>query len=253
MSAPATRPAAHWDVTFTETLSTGATRAWTLHVGDSFTDVPRAHWAYPYVERLLHGGVTTGCPGNRVYCPNDTVPREQMAAFLARGMAGDDASVPAAGSIPGVGDYTCGAGGVSRFTDVPADAWYCRHAHYIWAQDVTTGCDPVNHRFCPADVVPRDQMAVFVARVAAGGEDAVPESYTDPGTGRGYDCGAAGGSHFLDVDDQQWACAHVNYLWALGQIDGCDGPNRLFCPAPNVRRDEMAKFLSNAFGLGLGE
>ncbi|MCU0294298.1 MAG: S8 family serine peptidase, partial [Thermoanaerobaculaceae bacterium] len=62
LAAPAAtqRPGLHWDVHFTETLSTGAAKTWTLHLGDSFTDVLRGNWAYPYVERLLHGGLTTG-------------------------------------------------------------------------------------------------------------------------------------------------------------------------------------------------
>ena len=38
---PATRPATHWDAQLQETLSAAAPKTWTLHVGDSFTDVPR--------------------------------------------------------------------------------------------------------------------------------------------------------------------------------------------------------------------
>ncbi|MGV8039521.1 MAG: choice-of-anchor J domain-containing protein [Thermoanaerobaculaceae bacterium] len=125
VSLPVSRPGMHWDVQITETLLTGERHTWTLHIGNSFLDVPRSHWAYGFVERLLHGGVTTGCPGDRTYCPDQQVPREQMAAFLARGLAGGDANVPAAGTIPGVGDYDCGPGGQSRFSDVPVEAWYC--------------------------------------------------------------------------------------------------------------------------------
>ena len=62
-SAPSVaRPATHWDATLTETPSTGeAAKVWTLHVGDSFTDVPRSHVFYSVIERILHNGVTTGC------------------------------------------------------------------------------------------------------------------------------------------------------------------------------------------------
>ena len=41
--AAATRPPLHWDATMDETLSPGgATKTWTLHVGDNFAEVPPA-------------------------------------------------------------------------------------------------------------------------------------------------------------------------------------------------------------------
>ena len=41
VSVPSPRPAMHWDSTYKETLSSGDVKTWTLHLGDSFTDVPR--------------------------------------------------------------------------------------------------------------------------------------------------------------------------------------------------------------------
>src|SRR6266508_1602070 len=40
----AKRPLQHWDTTFTESLhgTVPRTKTWTLHIGDSFTDVPRS-------------------------------------------------------------------------------------------------------------------------------------------------------------------------------------------------------------------
>ncbi|MCU0293206.1 MAG: right-handed parallel beta-helix repeat-containing protein, partial [Thermoanaerobaculaceae bacterium] len=61
LSSPSPRPAAHWDATFTETLSSGTARTWALHIGDSFADVARDHWAYAGIEALFHAGLTTGC------------------------------------------------------------------------------------------------------------------------------------------------------------------------------------------------
>ncbi|MGH9379420.1 MAG: M20/M25/M40 family metallo-hydrolase, partial [Thermoanaerobaculia bacterium] len=61
LNDPVTHPAAHWDAIFEETLAGGPTRIWTLHIGDSFTDVPRASSFYPWIETLLHHGVTGGC------------------------------------------------------------------------------------------------------------------------------------------------------------------------------------------------
>ena len=56
-----TRPASHWDPTVVESLSTGGPKAWVLHVGGSFTDMPASSPFYPFVEILLHRGVTGGC------------------------------------------------------------------------------------------------------------------------------------------------------------------------------------------------
>lgn len=249
---PATRPVLHWDARLTETLSDGTATGWIVHVGDSFADAGPAHWAYPYVEALLHNGVTTGCnPAERQYCPNDSVNRAQMAAFIARAMARGDEGVPASGTIAGKGSFDCREGGISLFADVPAAEWYCRHAHYLLAQAVTTGCDPAAGTYCPVDAVTRGAMAVFMARAVAGGDAEVPWSYTDPASGRSYDCTVASGSHFGDVPHDEWYCRHVNYLWARTIIGGCDPVAGLYCPAPAVRRDEMSKFLTNAFTLTL--
>lgn len=252
VSEPETRPALHWDVQWRETLTTGETRTWTLHLGASFLDTTSASWAYPFVESLLHTDVTTGCnPAQRLYCPGGSVTRDQMAAFLARALAGGDANVPSAGTIPGNGSYDCSAGGASRFRDVQPTDWFCRHAHVILSAGVTTGCDPAGPSFCPTPAVTREIMAVFVARAMAGGDAAVPSAYADP-SGRSYDCSGGGaGIHFTDVPAERWTCRHVHYIWARGVVAGCDPGSGLYCPEPAVTREEMAKFLVNGFGLRL--
>ncbi len=60
-----TRPAVqHVDTAFDETLSyNGFTRTAALHIGGSFPDVPTNSLFYPFVENLLHNGVTSGCAG----------------------------------------------------------------------------------------------------------------------------------------------------------------------------------------------
>jgi len=44
VSDPASRPAQHWDATVVETLSSGAVKTWTLHLGSSFSDVSQISW-----------------------------------------------------------------------------------------------------------------------------------------------------------------------------------------------------------------
>lgn len=248
VSAPPTRPAAHWDATLTETLSDGdPATVWRLHIGSSFADVPRSHVFYRFIETLLHNGITTGCAPS-AFCPEDTVFRLQMAVFLSRALAGGDDHVPATGKIQG-NPYVCLKNGHSFFFDVAPENPFCRHAHYIYAAGVTTGCEP--NKYCPDSSVTRAQMTLFVARAIAGSDAAVPKIYgPDPVTGRSYNCDPASPNlHFTDVTTSDIFCRHTHYLWARDVIsgfpDGSYGPNLL------VTRGAMAKFLSNGFGLRL--
>jgi S-layer homology domain len=168
VSNPPTRPATHWDAMFTETLNDGdPATVRKLHIGQSFTDVPKTHTFYQFVERILHNGVTTGCTG-KTYCPDDNVFRLQMAVFIARAQAGSDAAIPSSGSAQGY-PYNCTARGTSQFTDIDPTDPFCRHVHYIFSTGVTTGCVTTPPRqYCPGDNVSRGQMALFIARAVAG-------------------------------------------------------------------------------------
>jgi len=48
-----------------------------------FADVPVTYWAAAWIKQLAAEGITTGCAAN-LYCPESSVTREQMAAFLFR-------------------------------------------------------------------------------------------------------------------------------------------------------------------------
>ncbi|HKF41701.1 MAG TPA: Ig-like domain-containing protein [Thermoanaerobaculia bacterium] len=244
------RPSTHWDATFTETLTGVDPLLRTLHIGQSFTDVPKNHVFYQFVERILHNGVTTGCTGT-TYCPDDNVFRLQMAVFIARSQAGGDANVPVSGSAQG-NPYNCVSGGQSQFTDIAADNPFCRHVHYIFSTGVTTGCITTPPRqYCPSDNVTRGQMALFIARAVAGSDAAVPVSYgPDPTTGRSYSCNPASPNlFFTDVQTSDIFCRHTHYLWAKNVISGF--PDGSFGPALLVSRGAMSKFLANGFSMKL--
>lgn len=51
----------------------------------SFNDVPTSHPFFREVQALVSSGVTQGCGGG-AYCPDATVTRGQMAAFLSRAL-----------------------------------------------------------------------------------------------------------------------------------------------------------------------
>jgi hypothetical protein len=121
--------------------------------------------------------------------------------------------------------------------------------HYVVAQGVAVGCG--SGKYCPNDLVTRDQMAAFIAKaiVAPLGGAGVPATYDD-GTGRTYSCDATPPTlHFTDVPATDPFCKHIHYLWARGIVTGCSGTG--YCPGQAVTRDAMAKFLSNGFGLTL--
>ena len=243
------RPATHWDATFTETTSSGPAKVWTLHIGGSFTDVPASQPFYKKIETLLHNNITAGCTAT-AYCPDQNVPRSQMAIFIAKGIAGGGSNVPASGTV-GSSPYNCTAGGISLFSDVSPTDTFCKHVHYLASKNVTSGCSA--GKYCPSDDISRLEMASFIAKavVAPSGGPAIPTTYgPDPVTGLSYSCDASSPNvHFTDVSASNSFCKHVHFLWAKGIIAGCSSTT--YCPSGTVSRDQMAKFLVNAFRLEL--
>jgi hypothetical protein len=247
-SRPDARPSVHWDATFQEAVTGGQNKTWTLHIGDSFIDVPRGYTFYRRIETLFHSGITTGCKTGTEYCPDNSVNRGDMAIFVARALAGGSANIPVSGEVAGQG-YNCiaGASGASIFTDVPPTAGSCKHIHYIATQNVTLGRTATTYD--PSGSITRIEMASFIAKaiVAPLGGPGVPASYTDPVTGFSYNCNSFNGSHFTDVAYNNTFCKHVNYLWAKAIVTGTGVTT--YGPAEPVTRGAMARFLSNAFNL----
>ncbi len=118
--------------------------------GDLFVDDNGSVFEHD-IDKLGTAGVTRGCnpPLNNRFCPNDAVTRGQMAAFLVRAYslssgASSDLFVDDDGSVFEDDIDKLGATGVSR------------------------GCNPpVNDRFCPDELVTREQMAAFLYRAVA--------------------------------------------------------------------------------------
>jgi len=245
--SPAARPMMHWDAAFQSTLNTPTPpKTWLLHMADSFTDVPRNYPFYKKIETILHNRITVGCTAT-AYCPTDRVPRWQMAIFIARGIA-EGTALPQIGTVGGQ-PYNCTAGGTSLFSDVSPTDSFCKAVHYIYGQNVTTACGP--SLFCPNQNATRSEMATFVAEamVAPGGGSAVPLTYgPDPISGFSYDCNPSSPDlHFLDVSPSDPYCKDAHYLWARQVILGCS--LNQYCPSLDVARDEISKFLTNAFNL----
>ena len=88
-----------------------------------FQDVPCTDPDRGWIEKFYEKGITAGCSATpRLYCPESTATRAQMAVFIATAMV-LPGTVPASGTVSGVGSYNCTTGGTSLFTDVlPTDA-----------------------------------------------------------------------------------------------------------------------------------
>lgn len=165
------------------------------------------------IEWLAATGITRGCnpPSNSRFCPDDSVTRGQMAAFLRRALPDLDDT----GTVPDFGDT--------------AASTFEGDIDWLAATGVTRGCNPPsNDRFCPDSSVTRGQMAAFLRR-------ALPDL---PATGAAGSFGDVSGSVF--VDDIAW-------LAATGVTRGCNPPaNTAFCPDDVVTRGQMAAFLRRA-------
>ena len=102
------------------------------------------------INKLAAAGITTGCnpPAFDEFCPEDTVNRGVMAAFLVRGL-----------------ELT--ANGGDFFID-DDESIFEEDINRLATSGITLGCNPpVYDRYCPRDPVLRDQMASFLARALA--------------------------------------------------------------------------------------
>jgi peptidoglycan hydrolase-like amidase len=103
------------------------------------------------VDRLVAAGITRGCnpPDNDRYCPDQTVTRGQMAAFLVRAFGYTE-----------LGDV--------EFSD-DDDTPFENDIELLATAGVTVGCNPPeNDRFCPDEPLTRAAMATFLMRALEG-------------------------------------------------------------------------------------
>ena len=126
----------------------------------TFRDISNSIFAAD-IEWLAAEGITRGCnsSGDR-FCPEDSVTRGQMAAFLVRALKLSESLN-------------------NRFVDDDGSTFE-DDAEKLAAAGITKGCNPPkNDRFCPDRVVTRGQMAAFLVRAMNYSTSGKPDAFSD--------------------------------------------------------------------------
>ena len=188
---------------------------------DHFYDVGTKYWAHDEVEACFGVGIVGGYSETH-YCPTLPVSRDQMAVFISR-------SICTPTGEAGMADYV--PPDTPSFSDVPTDYWAYKYIEYAAEHNTVGGYEDGSYH--PEYTLDRGQMAVFIARAMAGDDQSVPDPTGDPS--------------FPDVPADFWSYRHIEYIAdqevAGGYFDG------LYHPENYVTRDQMAVFITRAFGL----
>ncbi len=135
--------------------------------------------------------------------------------------------------------FTLGLAPSARFPDVPGYGLGEHGTDPYWAFDEIEACAEAgivagypDGTYQPASAVTRDQMAVYIARALAGGDEYVPEF--------------AGAPSFPDVGEEHWALDYVEYAAKQSVVEGYgDGT---YHPRYEVSRAQMAVYIARARG-----
>jgi len=121
---------------------------------------------------------------------------------------------------------------VTSFLDVPADHWALGAIEAAHQAGIVFGYE--GDHYCPAWPVSRDQMAVYLARALAGGEDGVPPGPDQP--------------TFPDVGQDHWAYRHIEFVHGRDVVEGY--PDGAYHPEEILDRGQMAVFMARAMAGG---
>ena len=183
--------------------------------GGRFSDVDGStHEAV--IEIVAALGITAGCnpPAGDRFCPEQTITRAQMMAFLARAL----------------GDARDPTGATGGFSDVPEGAWY---SGYLDAMSERGVVEPFEDgTFRPRNPVTRLDMAVFLTRAFP----TVPVVAEPQGV-------------FVDVPPDAEHAAAIEGILEAGVTRGCSTEPLSYCPDSPVTRAQMASFLVRALDL----
>ncbi len=123
----------------------------------------------------------------------------------------------------------------ARFHDVPSCFWAFGEIEACVNADVVRGY--LDNTYRPEYAVTRDQMAVYISRGVAGGDEDVPEF--------------TGAPTFPDVPEGFWALDHVEYAVAQNVVEGYE--DGTYHPEYEVDRGQMAVYVARSLVAPSGE
>lgn len=196
----------------------------------TFADVPFDYWAYDYIESLWDNNFVAGCQSTptRLYCPDTTLSRAEIAVFVVRGVHGA-AYTPADPVSP-------------PFTDVPLGQWYTKWVNQLKVDGYTAGCGSGN--YCPLSGHNRAEASVFFMRMYQNNPAYDPT--TDPNGPFGV------GNVFADMPLTYWGTKWAEAAYYYNLIEPCETiPALKFCPTDPMTRATAAYMMVQAKGLPL--
>jgi len=120
----------------------------------TFSDVPRTHWAYGWVESLWRDGFTAGCNTSpRMYCPDRQHTRAEACVFFMRIKRGVS--------------YTPSAP-TGLFADVDTGAWYAGWVEAAYREGLLPACGSDPLTFCPEGLLDRAWAAYMMVQAKGG-------------------------------------------------------------------------------------
>jgi hypothetical protein len=193
----------------------------------TFADVPITHPYAEDIEILYANGLTGGCTTAPLkFCPDQIMDRAQSAVFMLRGSFGTSYAPPEELQHIFGDDW-------SRAT------WAEKWAEGMYNTGLSSGCTTSPLKFCPWDLTPREQAAVFGLKLKYG------NSYEPP---------AATGTMFADMTDASYyATKWAEQAYRDGLIPSCgsSGGKPKFCPRELVTRGLGAYIIVRAKNLGM--
>jgi hypothetical protein len=186
--------------------------SYSIFKSGTFTDVPITHPYWQDIEILYANGLTAGCVTTPLkFCPDQIMDRAQSAVFMLRGSLGVSYEPPA------------------MVTHIFADNWSAglwaeKWAEGMFLEGMTSGCLASPLKFCPWNLTPREQAAIFGLRLKYG------NNYQPP---------AATGTLLADMTDvNYYATKWAEQAYIDGLIPNCgmSGGKPMFCPKELVTR-----------------
>jgi hypothetical protein len=144
------------------------------------------------------------------------------------GLAGTRMTISVVETTAGCGTVTASKRVMVNFNDVPPSHPFYVFINRLARNGITAGCGGGN--YCPAQPIPRSQMAVFLLLGKHG------ETYTPPPATGIFD----------DVPPGAFAANWIEQLSHERVTGGCSTAPPLYCPNDAVTRSQMAVFLMSS-------